>query len=378
MGHEIELPDTKWLVDNLIPVKSIGVLYGAPGTFKTFLAMHIADMLASRRPVLGHASEPDNPDVVYVATEGGHNLRYRIDAARRVHGDTPSVGFVRQMLDLRSNMTDCDALVEAISAKGLRPCLIVVDTLAKTFGGGNENDGQDMAAFGHVMSMLREKTGSAVLVIHHSGKDPTKNERGSSNLRGDIDYVFRTKRTASPLDTSSPGGGNILVQKQRDGQDDYSMDYAVELVKFEDGESSLAIREWKDGEARGVELAEVKLSVAAHAALEILRGQISEAGGEGRSDVWKRGVLLRDICTEDTWPGVRKELKLAGAILTLGGKKLAIGASFAVSDFENTQSTPNPQLGGQQVVENKHCSKPQSTLIHTQSTPNPHPRIGVD
>lgn len=52
--------------------------------------------------------------------------------------------------------------------------MIILDTLARCFGGNDENDARDMGAFIRGCDELKRRTGATVLVVHHSGKDETK------------------------------------------------------------------------------------------------------------------------------------------------------------------------------------------------------------
>jgi hypothetical protein len=56
-------------------------------------------------------------------------------------------------------------LLTAITEKELQPRLIVIDTLARCFGGGDENSAQDMGKFVQACDQLRRATGAAVLAV---------------------------------------------------------------------------------------------------------------------------------------------------------------------------------------------------------------------
>ena len=48
--------------------------------------------------------------------------------------------------------------------------MIVIDTLARNFGAGNENSTEDMNRFvASIDRYLREEFGSAILLVHHTG-----------------------------------------------------------------------------------------------------------------------------------------------------------------------------------------------------------------
>jgi hypothetical protein len=74
--------------------------------------------------------------------------------------------------------------------------LIVVDTLAVTFGGGNENAPEDMGQYVANMKRIMAESGAAVLVVHHCGKDEAKGMRGHSSLLGALDGELIVERPA--------------------------------------------------------------------------------------------------------------------------------------------------------------------------------------
>jgi DNA-binding Lrp family transcriptional regulator len=106
--------------------------------------------------------------------------------------------------------------------------LIVVDTLARCFTGGDENSSKDMGRFVAACDALRKETGATVLVVHHSGKDKSS-ERGSSALRGAADAMF---------EVTNPEFRKIHVRctKQKEGEVDRErvFDLRVVAVGFED------------------------------------------------------------------------------------------------------------------------------------------------
>jgi hypothetical protein len=69
----------------------------------------------------------------------------------------------------------------------MKPVLIVVDTLARSMGDGDENTAKDAAMFVRNCDLIREATGAHVMVIHHTGKDEERGARGSSALRAAVD-----------------------------------------------------------------------------------------------------------------------------------------------------------------------------------------------
>lgn len=113
-------------------------------------------------------------------------------------------------------------LCHAIKNSGDRPSLVVVDTLAQSMAGANENASEDMGkALAHCKG-IHKATGAMVLLIHHSGKDSSKGARGWSGMRAAADVELEVSRTLT---------GRILrTTKQKDGADFQRWGFDLEVV----------------------------------------------------------------------------------------------------------------------------------------------------
>lgn len=104
-------------------------------------------------------------------------------------------------------------LIEDIEDAGIRPVMIWLDTLARTFGTGDENSQKDMNAYVNGVDRLRDHFGAVVGIVHHTGKDSDRGLRGSSALYAAMDTVIKTDRKGNTLTLKNqqPHG------KQKDG-----------------------------------------------------------------------------------------------------------------------------------------------------------------
>ena len=221
----------QWLIDGLLPAKAFAALFGKPGTYKSFVAQYISAMIGTGREVFGRPSNIGH--VIYIAGEGGAGLKRRRDALIKKHGldgETVQVHFIKTQLNLRSTDADLIALIKEIKALGIKPDLIVIDTLARAFAGGNENAPEDMGAFISIIGALQDALDTAVLIVHHSGKDEARGLRGHSSLLGAVDTELEVTKI-SP-DGSKDRIGKLSVTKQKDGEDGYEINYRMELVSF--------------------------------------------------------------------------------------------------------------------------------------------------
>lgn len=239
---DIEEVQVRWLVQDLIPANGFAALYGKPGSYKSFVALYLAAMIATGRPAFG--KDTTAGEIVYIMGEGGAGLKPRRDALMKQYGlpnDIP-VHFIRAQLNLRSSDEDAQALVQAIGDAGLRPSLIVIDTLARAFAGGNENASEDVGAFIMHVGKVQAALGAAILVVHHSGKDEARGMRGHSSLLGAVDAELEVVKL-SPED-SEERVGQLTVTKQKDGEDGFKLAYkmeSVQLSKIDDSKQSLAV-----------------------------------------------------------------------------------------------------------------------------------------
>ena len=225
-----------WLVRGLIPQSSLAMVYGHPGSGKSFLAGDIGLRLAAGMEVNGKAVK--HCPVIYVAAEGQAGFRGRVAAFRQHHEISRSIQFalVPTGLDLLSPTADLPRLIEGI-AEAARvfegpPGLIIIDTLAATFGGGDENTSAMITYVNH-LAKLRDEFGATVMVVHHRPKDPTNNTpRGHGSLAGAMDAIIN-------VDHGKGGLRIALTTKQKDAEPAFPMQFdliKVVLGRDEEGE----------------------------------------------------------------------------------------------------------------------------------------------
>lgn len=171
-----KLPDMQWLFPGEIAENSIAVLYAQPGAGKSFVALDYALQLAQTDPV------------VYVASEGELGYKGRVAAWCQYHQKQPHklyfvIGTVSMM-----DATDLEQFSKA--AASVSPRLIVIDTMADSMLGADENSTRDVGVYIENVKQVRRATGAALLLIHHTNKGGIK-ERGNIRIRASADTVMR-------------------------------------------------------------------------------------------------------------------------------------------------------------------------------------------
>ncbi|RJG45864.1 helicase RepA family protein [Mesorhizobium sp. DCY119] len=227
------LPDPEWLIEGILQADTLVVLYGPPKSKKTFVALDWANSIATGQPWAGKPVKAG--DVVYIAGEGRKGLPARIRSWIESHdGLIPDRLRVHDRPINIAEPSKVKSLAETIRTDGLQPTLIVVDTLARNFGDGDENQAQAMNAFVKGCDALRFAfPGCAVLVVHHSGKDLSKGGRGSTALKGALDTEVKVD-SAPKMPT-----GTISCTAQKDAEEFDPMTFRLKAV----GKS--AALEWK-------------------------------------------------------------------------------------------------------------------------------------
>ena len=78
-GRSKDWPVAKWLIDDMIPEHTTGLIVGESGAGKTFVALHLAGSLAVGKPFFGKKINARG-GTVYVCAEGSFSIHDRLRA----------------------------------------------------------------------------------------------------------------------------------------------------------------------------------------------------------------------------------------------------------------------------------------------------------
>ncbi len=191
----------RWLVRDWIEAGSLSLLFGESTAGKSFLALDWCCCIALGTPWNGRAVQQG--PVFYIAGEGKAGLGRRIAAWGQAHGKDMAQAplFVSDrgaaFMDATEAKSVADA-VKALSADHGTPALVVIDTMHRNFGQGDENSAADVAVFlSNIDRTMRLALGCTVLVIHHSGHSNKDRSRGSGAIRAALDSEFQLALTGA-------------------------------------------------------------------------------------------------------------------------------------------------------------------------------------
>jgi hypothetical protein len=188
------LPPADWLIEGLIEQPAVGFLFGPSGEGKTFVTLDWSLSVASGRAWQDRAVK--RGPVVYVVAEGSSGVPKRV-AAWLQHNAVSGVEgafFVLEAVQLRT-AGDVSGLLQQIEDTCAEPVLIVLDTFAQCFVGGEENSAKEVGEAIAAARRLSSKTCASVVLVHHSGQANAGNERGSTALRCNADFMIAVSMT---------------------------------------------------------------------------------------------------------------------------------------------------------------------------------------
>lgn len=223
--------EANWLVDDLIPSNALCLVYGHPGCGKSFfaldMAMHVAGGAAWRDRDVTQGL------VIYIGAEGQRGLRQRVAAFRKHNGITElPFALIPVEVNLLANDGDLEKVIETVRVLterfGLPVGMIVIDTLARTFGGGDEI-GSDMVAYINNVGRLQAAHACTTMVIHHRPKD-SQNEtpRGHGSLWGACDTIMLVEDKGGPK--------QVKVTKQKDAEPAEPVLFGLRVIELGEDE----------------------------------------------------------------------------------------------------------------------------------------------
>ncbi len=219
-----------WLIKPYVDSDALGVLFGEAGSMKSFMGVDFGLCTALGREWHDHAVQNPGP-VFYIAGEGFAGIPRRIRAWADYHGaDLSGVPFFvsdrpARFLD-REGEEEVLRAVDELAAVHGNPVLVIVDTLNRNFGPGDENSTADMTRFILAMDTLRSRYRCAVLVIHHSGLAAADRARGASALRAALDWEYRLQKNAD-------GTRTLTCTKAKDHGEPPALSFMPETIHLE-------------------------------------------------------------------------------------------------------------------------------------------------
>jgi putative DNA primase/helicase len=292
-----------WLIHGVFEHGGLAQLFGDSTSGKSFVALDWGCCIATGCAWNGH--DVEKGAVFYIAGEGHAGIGRRL-RAWELHNkesleDAPFfVSSAPAALMDAENAANVARAVGALVAKHGPPKLIIIDTLARNLGNGEENSNADIGLFiGNIDSELRIRFGATVLIVHHTGHMEQGRARGASALRAAMDSEYRLA-VSGDIRT-------LACTKAKESEPSAPMAFKLEQVVLdgwpdENGElMTSAVLVSCDEKAKGTG---PKLMGATRIAYEALQAALADSGQPPNADVIEEfGHLLAPlvIVHEEVW-----------------------------------------------------------------------------
>jgi hypothetical protein len=209
------IPPPEPLIDGILHKRTLTVLFAKPGSAKSFIAADWGLCLATGTRWFHYAVDPCK--VLFVAAEGVEGLHKRVEAWKVERRAQVIPADQWQVLPEPCNLFDpksAGTLCDLVAAQGYG--LVIIDTLARSALGADENSARDMGQVIEAADTIRRSTGATVLLVHHQGRSGD-NLRGSTAIDGAAHAMWRTEMTGQTVvltcekskDTAKPAPINL-------------------------------------------------------------------------------------------------------------------------------------------------------------------------
>ena len=231
---DVSLEPPQYLIEEILVANTIAALVAPSYSGKSYVAVDMACSVATGQTF--HGKPVTKGSVFCVIGESRTGWRRRINSWCKDKGIMPA----KQAMPLHLSRYGLNfrdpATVEAIKSE-LREFddikLIIIDTLARSFGGGNENAAQDMGQFIDACDQLKYEFGVTVLIVHHKGKDTAAGARGSSAFYAALDTSMVINKVGNDI--------QLTCDKQKEGPEFEPMQFCFVELSIEPEPPVLAL-----------------------------------------------------------------------------------------------------------------------------------------
>jgi len=172
----IKFPEQRWVVENLIPLRSLTMIAGYPASFKTWLMLDLAVKIAQGEKFLGHF-DTEKMKVLLIDEENGKRL-----LQTRIKEITELTNLDIEFLSFRGFRLDKSSFIINY-CKEKQIGLIMMDSLIRIHNQKDENSSIEMAKLFDEFKKFK-KSDITVIFSHHNRKAGSKPSNSAEDIRG--------------------------------------------------------------------------------------------------------------------------------------------------------------------------------------------------
>jgi len=213
------LPPLEWRIKGVLPAKGVAAMYGPSGSGKSFLGFDMATAIAEGLPWFKRRVVPTS--VVYVCLEGEAGVKQRLMAWEQANNrDMPErLHMILQPFKFTED-TDVSDLAAVVPLGGV----VFIDTMNRAAPTEDENSSRDMGRILEAAKNLQRLTQGLVVLIHHTGKNPSQGMRGHSSLFAAMDATIEVSRNGDKRQWK--------IDKAKDGADGATHSFELKQVEL--------------------------------------------------------------------------------------------------------------------------------------------------
>lgn len=212
----------------------VSVINAPSNVGKTALAVSFAAHIVNGSKILGMRTLKGI--VVHVCAEGVKSVKDRGSVALKAGENSCEyivTGTRVDLTDVYSVQMLIDGVREQAERFGQPVSLITIDTFICSIGDRNENSSVDMANAIAGAQMIATAFDAHTMLIHHTGKDEERGNRGSSVIRTNVDSEMSIKKDEETKEAT------LFTTKQRNLDTDLSFRFRLKTIDLgldDDGE----------------------------------------------------------------------------------------------------------------------------------------------
>lgn len=177
----MDFPESKWVIESLIPYQGITIISGAPASFKTWLLLQMAIDIAAGKSLLGQF-QCEKYKVLIIDEE--NHLRLVKERLNLLGADKNlPIYLLSQKGFLTSKQNLIDQVLKICAEKDID--VIFIDSLVRV-NNAEENDASAMSGVFRSIKQFCQK-GKTIVITHHERKEGAYKSSAQSRLRGSSD-----------------------------------------------------------------------------------------------------------------------------------------------------------------------------------------------
>jgi len=182
-----------WLVKDVMESDSYGQLFGEPASGKSLIILEMGFCISTGIEWYGHKTTLGS--VIYIAGEGFNGLQRRLKSLEIKYGRKAPNLYLSQAPAAFTEPESAKSVADAIETVCPTASVVIIDTLHRNFGGGDENSSKDFGLFTSNIDKYIRKDGKTVVLVHHSGHGNSNRGRGSSAIKASMDFEYMVSKT---------------------------------------------------------------------------------------------------------------------------------------------------------------------------------------